>query len=154
MSTSIPQSSHAYGIGLIALVVAMSAIIVFYQSYYLPESLAKPSVSHDILEADTLHITIISGATEDDGNDYEPKRAVAVLGVNNKVVWTNNDSTAHTVTPGHRYVDGYSGEFKSPGVIMPGESYEFLFTEETEQSYQCEPHPWMRATILVEQNRY
>lgn len=154
MSASTPQSSHAYGIGLVTLVVAMGAIIVFYQSYYLPESLAKPSVSHDILEAEVLHITILPEALDDNGIDYDPKDAQATLGINNRVIWTNDDSTGHTVTPDHRHVDGYSGEFKSQGIIAPGESYEFLFTEKTELSYHCEPHPWMRATISVEPNRY
>lgn len=151
---SPPQSSHSYGIGLVTLVVAACAVVVFYQSYYLPESLARPSVSHEILEAGFLNITILPGALDDNNIDYFPKAAKAILGMDNRVAWFNNDSTAHTVTPDHRYIDKYSGEFRSPGVIMPGESYEFLFTEKTEQAYHCEPHPWMRAVISVEPNRY
>ena len=46
---STPTSSHAYGIGVIAVIIGMSTFVVFYTSFYLPESLAKPSVSEHIL---------------------------------------------------------------------------------------------------------
>ena len=44
MSTS--TSSHAYGIGLIAVIVGMGQLVAlyFYTGFWLPESLAKPSV--------------------------------------------------------------------------------------------------------------
>ena len=60
---STPTSSHAYGIGMIALIIGMSASVVFYTSFYLPESLAKPSVSDHILhpEEDFI-IEIVPGA--------------------------------------------------------------------------------------------
>jgi len=48
MSTT--TSSHAYGIGVIALIIGMGAVIVFYTSFWLPESLEKPSVDIHILE--------------------------------------------------------------------------------------------------------
>jgi len=57
-------------------------------------------------------------------------------------------------TPSHRYEYSYSGEFASPGVIKPGETYEFLFTEAAVIEYNCIPHPWMQATITIEENRF
>ena len=51
------------------------------------------------------------------------------LSIDNHVIWDNVDDTAHTVTPDHRYTDAYSGDFGSTGVVKPGETYEFLFTE-------------------------
>jgi len=148
------QSSHAYGIGVIALIVGMSVVMVFYTSFYLPEQMAKPSVSLEILESEIFNITIIAGAVIDDGNDYEPKNAKIILGKSNKVLWTNQDNTAHIVTPPHRYDDSYSGIFESPGVIKPGETFEFLFTETGTIEYQCIPHPWMSGSITIEENRF
>ncbi|KEQ55929.1 blue copper domain-containing protein [Marine Group I thaumarchaeote SCGC RSA3] len=152
---SSPTSSHAYGIGLIALLVGLSASVVFYTSFYLPESLAKPSVSENILEPEKeLIIEIVPGAVIEGNENYVPNKAEALLTFTNKVKWVNMDDTAHTVTPDHRYADGYSGDFGSPGVIKPGDSYEFLFTEETVLNYFCQPHPWMKGEITVSKSRF
>lgn len=145
-----PTSSHAYGIGLIALIVGMSASVVFYTSFYLPESLAKPSVSEEILEPEEIfNIKILLGAVTEGNENYVPNKSETILGFDNHVVWTNNDQTAHTVTPDVPYTDSYSGEFGSPGVIKPGDTYEFLFTEPGEISYHCQPHPWMTGKISI-----
>lgn len=152
---SMPTSSHAYGIGMIALIIGMSASVVFYTSFYLPESMAKPSVSEHILEPeDNFIIEIVPGAVVEGNKNYVPNNAVVALTINNKVIWQNNDDTAHTVTPDHRSEDSYSGEFGSPGVMKPGESYEFLFTEPQDVPYHCTPHPWMEGTISVEKSRF
>jgi len=54
----------------------------------------------------------------------------------------------------HRAEDSYSGPFGSTGVVLPGESYEFLFTEANEVPYHCEPHPWMTGTLIVTKQRF
>jgi plastocyanin len=152
---SAPTSSHAYGIGLMAVIVAMSVSVVFYTSFYLPESMAKPSVSDHILHpSEDLIIEIVPGAVIEGNENYVPNKASALLTINNKVIWENNDDTAHTVTPDHRHADSYSGDFGSPGVMKPGDFYEFLFTEPQEVHYHCEPHPWMTGSIIVEKSRF
>lgn len=152
---SSPTSSHAYGIGMIALIIGMSASLVFYTSFYLPESLAKPSVSDHILNPDKeFIISIVQGAVTEGNPSYVPNKPVVSLTVNNKVTWINNDDTAHTVTPDHRHSDSYSGEFGSLGVLKPGESYEFVFTEPQDVPYHCTPHPWMEGIISVELSRF
>jgi len=150
-----PTSSHAYGIGMIALIIGMSASVVFYTSFYLPESMAKPSVSDHILhpEEDFI-IEIVPGAVVEGQPNYVPNKPVVALTINNNVIWQNNDDTAHTVTPDHRHSDSYSGDFGSPGVMKPGETYEFLFTEPQDVPYHCTPHPWMEGTISVELSRF
>ncbi len=153
MSTS--TSSHGYGIGIIALIVGMSVSMIFYTSFYLPETLAKPSVSEHILnpEADFI-IEIVPGAVVDGNENYVPNQAKVLLGISNKVIWKNLDDTAHTVTPDHRTSDAYSGDFGSIGVLKPGESFEFLFTEAQEILYHCEPHPWMTGKISIDLSRF
>ncbi len=152
---SSPTSSHAYGIGVIALIIGMSVSIVFYTSFYIPESLAKPSVSEHILnpEGDFI-IEIVPGAVIDGNENYVPNQAKVLLGISNKVIWKNLDDTPHTVTPDHRATDAYSGDFGSIGVIKSGESFEFVFTEPQEIPYHCEPHPWMTGTIAIEKSRF
>jgi plastocyanin len=152
---SKPTSSHAYGIGVIALIIGMSVSMVFYTSFYVPESLAKPSVSEHILnpEIDFI-IEIVPGAVIDGNENYVPNKAKVLLGISNKVIWQNLDDTPHTVTPDHRTSDAYSGDFGSIGVIKPGESFEFLFTDAQEILYHCEPHPWMTGKISIDLSRF
>ena len=152
---SASSSSHAYGIGLIAVIVGMSVGIIFYTGFYLPESLAKPSVSEHILEPSEIFvIEIVPGAVIEGNDNYVPNKPTITLEKDNHVIWENNDDTPHTVTPDHRAADSYSGDFGSSGVLKAGETYEFLFTEPHEIPYHCEPHPWMTGTVKVEKGRF
>jgi len=153
---SAPTSSHAYGIGMIALIIGMSASVVFYTSFYLPESMAKPSVADHILhpEEEFFIIDIVPGAVIEGNENYIPNDPTVLLTFTNNVRWINNDDTAHTVTPDHRHADGYSGDFGSSGVLKPGDTYDFLFTEPQEVHYHCQPHPWMTGSIVVEKSRF
>ena len=154
-SLSATPTSPAYGIGLITVIVGMSVGLIFYTGFYLPESLAKPSVSEHILNPEkTFVIDIVPGAVTEGNESYVPNKATVLLGISNRVIWENNDETPHTVTPDHRTADSYSGDFGSVGVVMPGETFEFLFTEEQEIPYHCDPHPWMTGTIKIEKSRF
>ena len=151
-----PTSSHAYGVGVIAVIVAVSAGTVFYTSFYLPESLAKPSVDEHILhplEETTIKI-IVGSADPNQQDNFVPKLVNVQLGIDNHVIWDNVDATPHTVTPDHRAEDSYSGPFGSTGVVKAGDKYEFTFTEEHEIDYHCEPHPWMKGKIVVGKARF
>ena len=153
MSTT--TSSHAYGIGVIALIIGMGASILFYTSFYLPESLEKPSVDIHILEpTGNFIINIVEGAALEGNDNYVPNNPKITLTVDNHVIWMNDDMTPHTVTPDHRHSDSYSGDFGSTGVIKSGDSYEFLFTEPQELHYHCDPHPWMTGSLIVEKSRF
>ncbi len=152
---STPTSSHGYGIGVIAVIIGMSTFVVFFTSFYGPESLLKPSVSEHILNPnEDFIIEIILGAGIDGNENYVPNQAKVLLGISNKVIWKNLDDTAHTVTPDHRASDAYSGDFGSIGVLKPGETFEVLFTEAQEILYHCEPHPWMTGKISIELSRF
>ncbi len=152
---SSTSTSHAYGIGVITVIVGMSVGLIFYTGFYLPESLAKPSVPEHILNPEeTFVIEIVLGAVNEGADNYVPNKPIITLEKDNLVKWINNDETPHTVSPDHRTADSYSGDFGSTGVIMPGEEYEFLFTEPQEIPYHCEPHPWMTGTIKIEKGRF
>ena len=152
---SAPTSSHAYGVGVMAIIIGASIGVVYYTSFYLPESLAKPSIAEEILEPEgNLIINIVEGAVTQGNPSFVPKGPVSTLEKDNHVIWKNLDSVAHTVTPDKEYEDSYSGDFGSPGVILPGKSYEFLFTEKAEIEYHCTPHPWMTGKITVIENKF
>ncbi|WP_101477189.1 cupredoxin domain-containing protein [Candidatus Nitrosotalea bavarica] len=148
---SLPSSSHAYGIGLIAVIIGAALGVSYYQLYYIPEFNAKPIIPDKVLHpSDTTTIIIIPGSENpSQTQNFTPKTITTQLGVNNLVIWKNTSEAAHTVTPDKPFKDGYNGAFGSPGVIKPGATYQFVFTQEAVIPYHCEPHPWMTGTITI-----
>ena len=142
--------SHAYGIGLIAVVVGAAIGIGYYQLYYIPEYNAKPIISEKVLDpGQTTKISIITGSVnQDQQQNFVPKKQEVQLGVDNNVIWTNQDQAAHYVTPVTAYKDSYSGDFGSDA-IMPGKTYQFVFTQEAKIPYYCKVHPWMKGEIDI-----
>ena len=68
--------SHAYGIGIMTVIIGVTAGACFYQGFYLPESLEKPSVDEHYLhpEFPENHIDIIPGsALPDQEDNFVPK---------------------------------------------------------------------------------
>lgn len=153
---SSPSTSHVYGIGIITIIVGVSVGIIFYQMFYIPESIAKPSIDEHILHPvdQTIIEMILGSANPNQQDNFAPKLVNIQLGVDNHVIWRNVDETPHTVTPDEPADDSYSGAFGSVGVVKPGEEYEFVFTEEHEISYHCEPHPWMKGKLIITKQRF
>ena len=72
---------------------------------------------------------------------YSPPGVTVVIGVNNTVVWTNDDSMEHTVTAN-------DGLFNS-GLLQPGQSFTYTFSTPGTYTYYCVLHPWMKGTVVV-----
>ncbi len=159
--TTISKEQSPFTIGAIAFILIIGVSIAYYQFFYLPEINRKPAVPaewrnpHEVVE-----IKILPNSYDpNQADNYSPKRVSVTLGQNNKVVWINDDSTAHTVTSSSKYVDPFSGAFDSlehkdilkagQGYLLPGDKFEFVFTKAGEYAYHCVPHPWMQGTIIV-----
>ncbi|MFQ5920783.1 MAG: plastocyanin/azurin family copper-binding protein [Nitrososphaerales archaeon] len=149
------QKKHsAFGIGLIAFVLAIGVSIGYFQFVYLPFINLKPSVPEEILNpAEVTEVRIISGsATPEQEDNFIPRLVTSELSVNNKIVWINDDEVGHTVTTDDDAVDPWSGRFDSLetiGLVQPGQTFEFLFTHEGEYPYHCVPHPWMTGIVKI-----
>ena len=97
----------------------------------------------------TIMVSIVNGAGNDTSSPgYSPDSVTIVVGVNNTVKWTNNDSVDHTVTS----TDVPSGatSFDS-GPINPGDTFTKTFTVPGTYHYHCSLHSWMNGTIIVEE---
>ncbi len=77
---------------------------------------------------------------------YGPDRITVVLGVNNTVVWTNNDQATHTVTS--TSVPSGASSFDS-GFLAQGVTFTYTFTVPGVYQYHCFIHPWMTGTVIV-----
>lgn len=93
-----------------------------------------------------VFVSINKGAVViDNPEPITPKTIMVILGVNNTVTWTNNDDTAHSVSPDHEseYFQG------SNGVLKPGESHTFTFTKRGLYNYHGVPGPWLTGSVIV-----
>ena len=63
------------------------------------------------------------------------------------VVWTNMDNKAHTTTSG--VPPDVSGFWDSP-FLKQSQTFSYRFTEVGEFEYWCRVHPFMTATVKVE----
>jgi hypothetical protein len=75
LSTTETSSSHAYGIGIIAVIIALSLTISWYTMFWLPEENQKVFVDEHILNpSGQTTINIIDGASSPEQEDnYIPK---------------------------------------------------------------------------------
>ena len=90
----------------------------------------------------TVHVTIPMGAgTNTSSLGYSPDTITIVIGVNNTVVWTNDDNMPHTVTSTNKLFDS--------GSMNPGDSFSYTFTSPGVYSYGCSYHYWMKGTVIV-----
>jgi plastocyanin len=152
------MANHAGGISIVTFVVALAVSMGYYQFFYLPEANAKPILPAEVLDPrDSTAIQMVEGASlESNPRNFVPNDVRGVLELSNRVVWTNNDSTSHTVTSLDGYVDRVNGPFDSVeqmgSLVNPGQTFEFIFTAEGEYSYYCTPHPHMRGVVEIVPN--
>ncbi|HEX7180032.1 MAG TPA: plastocyanin/azurin family copper-binding protein [Nitrososphaeraceae archaeon] len=148
------MNNHAAGISIVAFIIAVTASMAYYQFIYIKDANAKPQLPTEILNPpDTAKVSIIEGSSQpSQQKNFEPKEIRGTLGVNNKIIWTNHDVTAHSVTSDTQFTDQINGPFNSIdsiGLVLPKKTYEFTFTKDGEYAYHCEPHPWMTGKVVI-----
>lgn len=82
-----------------------------------------------------------AGAGPQGAPGYSPD--IVKVPVGTTVVWSNNDTVAHTVTSATG-----NGSLNS-GNMNPGAVYNFTFTTPGTYDYVCAYHPWMTGTVVV-----
>jgi plastocyanin len=91
-------------------------------------------------------ISITNGASSrSDAPGYSPDIVTLVIGVNNTVTWTNDDSAAHTLTSS----SAPSGASFNSGNMNIGATCTHTFTVPGTYRYFCKYHSWMTGTIVV-----
>ena len=148
------MNNHTAGISVVAFIIAVAASMAYYQFIYIKDANAKPQLPTEILNPpDTAKVSIIEGSSQpSQQKNFEPKEIRGTLGVNNKIIWTNLDTTAHSVTSDTQFTDQINGPFNSIdsiGLVLPKKTYEFTFTKDGEYAYHCEPHPWMTGKVII-----
>ena len=148
----------AAGISFAAFVVVVAASLAYYQFAYVPEVNTKPTFEPSILTpAETVGIKIVQGASvESNPQAFVPKGARGIIGISNKVTWTNIDSVMYSVTSDSDYVDPINGKFDSIGhmgtLIGQNQTFSFTFVKVGEYYYHYSPHPYMQGTVEMVDN--
>lgn len=93
-----------------------------------PQVAATPAVTIDRVEIDIVDFA------------FEPSSVTIAPGTT--VIWTNTGVAPHTVT----------GDFDDSGILEPGQTYEWTFTDAGTFPYVCSLHPQMTAEIIVDPN--
>lgn len=114
---------------------------VLPDSAYTGKSASAGQQGASSAKTTTVDIVQGSGANASIAHSFSPDPVTVVIGVNNTVMWVNDDSAPHTVTANN-------GAFGS-GNIAPTGTFTFTFTTPGTYAYHCIYHPWMVGTVIV-----
>jgi plastocyanin len=105
------------------------------------------SSSSSAKPANALPISIVKGSGKPGSTQwFAPQNATVLIGVNNTLFWTNDDTSPHTVTSVS--VPAGADSFNSE-IIAPGGTYTLKLTVPGTYQYYCSLHSWMVGTIIV-----
>jgi len=116
--------------------------------YLLPEVVEESveEVVQEVPMGKIFAISILAGSAEQGNPDYDPDTATISQGF--VIEWTNNDEVMHTVTSSLDF-----GETFDSGLLNAGET--FLVDSDKlnigSYEYMCIVHPWMVASIVIEE---
>ena len=130
---SLLRSRRLAAVSLTVVIVAalIGVVAIFYGNLEPP----TPTTPTEVF------VIIPKGAGLNLHLGFEPAKITIVIGVNNTVVWKNEDSDWHTA---HSNIP----EFNS-GLIPPGGNFTHTFLRAGVYPYHCDPHPWMTGVVTV-----
>lgn len=68
---------------------------------------------------------------------------ILTVKVGDTVIWDHEDAAPHTITSD-------TGGTLASGFLVKGQTYAHTFADKGIFDYHCNPHPWMKARIIVE----
>ena len=165
----ITASSLVAVIGVVVIVAATGYYLLSYMSlvnnatfpqvvtttyYDIPQANAPTTIVTTVYQTTTImatgqspiiSVSIVNG-TATQKLPFEPSNLLLVIGVNNTVKWTNNDSALHTVTS--RSVPATAPSFDS-GNMPQGTVFTYTFTVPGNYTYYSKYDLSMIGTVSV-----
>jgi len=153
MATKMPQ--YVRPVGLIFIFAIGLGITVFFgfgilgpTGYLLPEVVeeAVEEIVQEIPEGEIFAISILAGSAEQGNPDYDPDTSTITQGL--VIEWTNHDQVMHTVTSSLDF-----GETFDSGLLNAGETFlvDSGQLDIGSYEYMCIVHPWMVASIVIDE---
>jgi len=151
---SMKHPTVAKPIGGIVSIAAAIGIIMWVSfgifsapdTYMIPQQVGVEEPAEDLTPSGPIFaIEILENSAQEGNPDYSPDVAVVTQG--HVIEWTNADTTVHTVTSAIDF-----GETFDSSLINAGETYTLDTSnlEVGEYEYLCIVHPWMIASIVIE----
>ena len=152
---AMKHPSFVKPVGSIVGMAAATGIIMWVafgfvspDTYMIPQQIEVEEPAEETMSDKPIFaIQILEGSTQEGNPDYDPDIAKVPKG--HIVEWTNVDALPHTVTS----VEG-TGEIFDSNFINENEKFT-LDTDDLgvgEYEYYCIVHPWMVATLVIEES--
>ncbi len=155
---AIDKAAIAWTIAIVAVGVGIASIGGQFQS---PVTTTNPNTAPSVMKEPskpvmeeptgpmTVEVSIPVGTSvpgcEEANKCFIPSSVSIMKG--DTVVWSNDDTAAHTVTSGSP-ANGPSGMFDS-SLLIGGKSFEHTFDSSGSVDYFCMVHPWMTGSVQV-----
>ncbi len=151
---AMKHSTLTKPIGSIVGIAAATGIIMWVafgfvspDTYMLSEQVGIDEPTEDITPAGPIFaIEIMEDSAQEGNPDYSPDVAIVTQGY--VVEWTNADSAAHTVTSAVDFGETFDSSLMSAGDVYTLDTTDL---EIGEYEYLCIVHPWMVATLVIEE---
>jgi len=166
-----PAKRPGLGTGVVFVVTVVFVVLLAGVAYYASTNNAAPPQSRQMMPEATVAATTMTSLTSTTGSgastqlegvhvsmpygvgttqsfNFQPSTIDLVIGINNTVIWTNNDSAPHVVSA--TTVPSGATKFDS-GNMMPGATFTYTFKVPGTYRYACTYHYWMQGTIEVSQ---
>jgi plastocyanin len=154
---SMKYPTYAKPVSIIFILGAGTAIAAYIgfglvgpDPYLLREEVKE--ITEEIVEVSPtlpdLTISILAGSSIQGNPDYEPDIANVAKG--KLIEWINNDNVAHTVTSALDFGETFDSSLIDPGAKFQLDTSDLALGE---YEYMCIVHPWMTATIVIEEPR-
>ncbi len=141
-------------IGSITGMAAATGIIVWVvfgfvgpDTYMIPQQVGVDEPHEDVTPSGPIFaIEILKDSAEEGNPDYSPDVSTVTQG--EIVEWTNVDGAAHTVTSAEDFGETFDSSLMGPGDVFTLDTSNL---EIGEYEYLCIVHPWMVATLIIEE---
>ncbi|EPA05949.1 copper binding protein, plastocyanin/azurin family [Candidatus Nitrosarchaeum limnium BG20] len=151
LAMKMPQ--YAKPVGAIVALASATGIIMWFafgfvspDTYMINEPVVEEVKEEMISTAPVFTISILKDSAIQGNPDYEPD--VAHVPKGDVIEWINEDTVPHTVTSSVDFGDTFNSN-----MMNAGEKYTLDTSKlaSGEYEYMCMVHPWMVATLIIEE---
>ncbi len=143
-------------VGSIVSMAAATGIIIWFafgfvspDTYMIPQQVGVEEPTEEVISAGPIFaIQILEGSSEQGNPDYEPDATVVTQGYT--IEWTNADSVVHTVTSAVDFGETFDSSIFDAGDVFTLDTTNLAIGE---YEYLCIVHPWMVATLVIEESK-